>query len=136
MTDLDSLLRASAPEEDLPSGFVSNIMQMIRARDMHKQRKLLIRNGLVLSLVLILFFYASSLLLTDLIAAHTVDFFSLAIFNPIMLSMREGWLALLEAIPLASLVFAITTVIIGAFALRTFLHSIRTLSFFSYRYAH
>jgi len=136
MTDLDSLIGAAAPEEQISAQFVEGVMTCVMHAQQQQQKRRLLRNGLFLSGTLIFFFLALSLLITDVIAAHTIDFVSLALMNPSMLALQEGWLALIESIPIVSLLLAIVSATLLGLLTRAFIHRVSHLPTFPLRYAH
>jgi hypothetical protein len=132
MTDLDALLRSAAPAQELPAHFSQEVFERI-AR--HERRTMIIK-ALFLAGSLMVFFYALSLLAVDMLAAQTFDFLSRAFTTPRMLAMLEGWLALLEAIPIFSLSLLTLTTVATVSILRMLLRSLHHLPSFPLRYAH
>jgi hypothetical protein len=130
MDNLDALIGSSAPRETLPEGFASAVWERIHTR---QQRQLLLR-GLFLAGSLILLFICAAWFIVDLLAARTVDFVTLALNEPTMLVMREGWMALWESIPLMSISVLLAMLILNTLELRAYLRS--TQFFFPLRHAH
>ncbi|PIR49206.1 hypothetical protein COU80_00455 [Candidatus Peregrinibacteria bacterium CG10_big_fil_rev_8_21_14_0_10_55_24] len=130
MDNLDALIGSCAPRETLPEGFVSAVWEHIHAR---QQRQLFWR-GLFLAGSLILLFACAAWFIIDLLAARTVDFVTLALSEPTMLAMHEGWMALLESIPLMSISVLLATLILNTLEIRAYLRSIHF--FFPLRHAH
>ncbi|MFH1670304.1 MAG: hypothetical protein ABIA92_01825 [Patescibacteria group bacterium] len=135
MTDFDSLMNSSAPGRELPEDFVEGVWQRISDVEIKKQRSRLLRNSAFLAGSLLLFFYASWGFLIEMITAHTADFVIYAISNPRILALEEGWKAVLESVPIVSLLYVFATIGLSILLLRMLLRSSHAIPF-PYSYAH
>ena len=135
MEKLDELLSGSAEENNLPPHFVSGVMERVEHYEFQKQRRSLLLRALFLSLSFCFFFYALSNFLIDAAVAHTVDFLSVVFLQPSLLTLAEGRLALLEAIPAMSLLLTCIAISLCIYLLHSLWRSISSLSPFHFHYA-
>jgi len=123
--NLDDLLKRSAEVKRLPHGFVKGVELRVQMRNIRQKRKILLRDTVLLGGSLLVFFYALSVLLINTVAFQTVDFFYVMFKQPGLLALEEGRNALLESIPLTSLLLTGVATGLCCWLLRIFIRDIR-----------
>jgi hypothetical protein len=132
---LDDLLSQSADVPHVPDSFVQDVHHRIQFRALQKRQRKLLRDSVLLGGTFVLFFYSLSVLLINAIAVQTFDFYRVIIDHPSLLTLSEGRSALLEAIPITSLLLVCVTAGISLKLLQVFLrdmHPFYTLIFYKH----
>lgn len=133
---LGTLLKQATDTPRLPRGFTQSVHQRIQLHTLQQKKGKLFRDAVLLGGTLLLFCYMLSVFLVNTIAIQTLDFFSLVAKHPDLLWLSEGRSALLEAIPITSLLLLCLTAGCCYKLLQVFLRDIKpfgTLLF--YRHA-
>lgn len=121
--NLDDLLSAGAPETAVPEGFLAGVHRKVEQR---KARKLL-RDTMLLSIAIAALMVAMTAFLTNAIALQSIDFASMILSNPFVLMLEEGRMALLEMVPVYSLIFVVGLVGVSTWLSAIFVRDVKNV---------
>ena len=93
------------------------------------------RAGIVWAGVGMLVATLATFFLLDILTAQTLEFLSITLLEPAILSSQEGWFATLEVLPIASALFTIATVFLVIIFSRSFVMRVSLSLLFPFRHA-